>query len=288
MVAIPPRRLPSSPERVHAGRENGTGLPVLRQNPVRQRGASSSARRPGSTGKEDSARPESVAPCQLRSLRETLTRPGERRATAYPPRGAIATGCLLSDCNHWGVGAPGGTRTPGIRLRSPSALPVFSTGCRTEGRSRVRMASRGQPHRKRPSPPVRGRVPESRRGCIIGRNRQPPRGRRLRAVVPSSQPTTPADSPLRQCGLGDAPCVTSPGTPWITLGTSRTAQSPRRECEKAGSPREFGATETIRVPEAHVLAGSNREGALDCGRPYRSSGSSWSCRRPAGFSPAIR
>ena len=78
-------------------------------------------------------KPERIAPCRLRSLRETLTHRGGRGATAYPPRGGLATQRRLSDCKHWGVGAPGGTRTPGIRLRSPSALPVFSASCGTGG-----------------------------------------------------------------------------------------------------------------------------------------------------------
>ena len=116
--------------------------PVLRQNPVRQRGASSSARRPGCTGNRTLRKPERIAPCRLRSLRETLTRRGGPRATAYPPRGGLATQRRLSDCKHWGVGAPGGTRTPGIRLRSPSVPPVFSASCRTgstlEGTNRLK------------------------------------------------------------------------------------------------------------------------------------------------------
>ena len=107
--------------------------PVLRQNYIRQRGASSSARRPGCTGNRTLRKPERIAPCRLRSLRETLTRRGGRGATAYPPRGGLATQRRLSDCKHWGVGAPGGTRTPGIRLRSPSALSAFSASYRTRG-----------------------------------------------------------------------------------------------------------------------------------------------------------
>ena len=53
----------------------------------------------------------------FRPLRETPTRRGGRGATAYPPHGGLATQRWLSDGKHWGVGAPGGTRTPAIRLR---------------------------------------------------------------------------------------------------------------------------------------------------------------------------
>ena len=81
-----------------------------------QRGASSSARRPGGTGNSTVRKPEKIAPCRLRSRRETLTHRSERRATAYPPRGAVITQRWLSDGKHWGVGAPGGTRTPGTGL----------------------------------------------------------------------------------------------------------------------------------------------------------------------------
>ena len=135
--------------------------PVLRHNPVRQRGASSSARRPGGTGNSTVRKPEKIAPCRLRSRRKTLTHRSERRATAYPPRGDLATQRWLSDGKHWGVGAPGGTRTPGIRLRSPSALPVFSASCGTgdtfEGTNRFT----GQRHRQRLSPPPPGHVQSS-------------------------------------------------------------------------------------------------------------------------------
>ena len=88
--------------------------------------ASSSARRPGGTGNRTVRKPERIAPCRLRSRRETLTRRSERRATAYPPRGGLATQRRLSDGNHWGVGAPGGTRTPGIRLRRRRPWPVLA------------------------------------------------------------------------------------------------------------------------------------------------------------------
>ena len=98
--------------------------PVLRQNSVWQRGASSSARRPGCTGNRTVRKPERITPCRLRSLRETPTYGGGRGATAYPPRGGLATQRRLSDCKHWGVGAPGGTRTPGIRLRRRRPWPV--------------------------------------------------------------------------------------------------------------------------------------------------------------------
>ena len=87
--------------------------------------------------------------------------PGGRGATASPPRGGLATQRRLSDCKHWGVGAPGGTRTPGIRLRSPSAFGVFSASCRTgstiEGTNRFA----GQRHRQRLSPPPPGHVQSS-------------------------------------------------------------------------------------------------------------------------------
>ena len=68
--------------------------PVPRRNPVWQRGASSSARRPGCTGNRTVRKAGKVAPCRLRSLREALTHRGERRATAYPPRGGLATQLL--------------------------------------------------------------------------------------------------------------------------------------------------------------------------------------------------
>ena len=90
---------------------------VLRQNPVRPCGASSSARRPGCTGNRTVRKSERIAPCRLRSLREALTRRGGRGATASPRRGGLATQGWLRDCKHWGIGAPGGTRTPAIRLR---------------------------------------------------------------------------------------------------------------------------------------------------------------------------
>ncbi len=121
---------PNPEVRATTGESTGLKIPVSAPT---QRGASSSARRPGCTGNRTLREPERIAPCRLRSLRETLTRRGGRGATAYPPRGGLATQRRLSDCKHWGVGAPGGTRTPAIRLRSPSAFSVFSVSCGIEG-----------------------------------------------------------------------------------------------------------------------------------------------------------
>ena len=64
--------------------------------------------------------------CRLRSLRVTLTPRGGRGATAYPLRGGLTRTRRLSDCKHWGVGAPGRTRTsdPRLRRRRPWPVPV--------------------------------------------------------------------------------------------------------------------------------------------------------------------
>jgi hypothetical protein len=106
--------------------------PSPKPRPV-QRGASSSARRPRCTGNRTFRKPERIAPCRLRSLRDTLTRRGGCGATASSPRRGLVTQGRLSDGKHRGVGAPGGTRTPGIRLRRPPARPVFSGSCGMEG-----------------------------------------------------------------------------------------------------------------------------------------------------------
>ena len=61
---------------------------------------------------------------RLGGLLRALTRRGGRGATAYPPRGGLATQRRLSDGKHWGVGAPGGNRTPDPRLRRPLLYPT--------------------------------------------------------------------------------------------------------------------------------------------------------------------
>ena len=70
-------------------------------------------------GSRKRSRHAGFAPC-VRPLRTEAS----VRATAYPPRGDLATQRWLSDGKHWGVGAPGGTRTPGIRLRRRRPWPV--------------------------------------------------------------------------------------------------------------------------------------------------------------------
>ena len=252
--------------------------------------ASSSARRPGSTGKEDSARPESVAPCQLRSLRETLTRRGGRRATAYPPRGGLATGCRLSDCKHWGVGAPGGTRTPGIRLRSPSAFTVFSASCRTrstlEGTNRLEGsappttplssasgARTGKPARLDYRPRSSASEGSSSTYCR----------RHARGELPSR---IPAPAP---CGLRDAPCAAS--SPLFLISASpRNARAKPRAWRLPGpfpTPRTLasgahGPADTtrgglkhdlrrapVRVRSLHAEVSRLREQLLRQGAPKR-------------------
>ena len=64
-------------------RPGGNVTGVLRQNPVRPRGASSSARRPGCTGNRMLQKPERIAPCRLRSLRRAWS---NGLSTARGPR----------------------------------------------------------------------------------------------------------------------------------------------------------------------------------------------------------
>jgi hypothetical protein len=196
-------------------------------------------------------KPERIAPCRLRS-------PGGRGATAYPPRGGLATQRRLSDCKHLGVGAPGGTRTPDPRLRSPSAFALLSASGRTGSTLEGTNPLEGQRRRQGLSLPPWGHVPETRRGRTIGQDRQPPRGRPRRGVVPCSRRATPRTPRSGTCGLRDAPCAASPGTPWITLKRSRQAvlassalrrQFESREPTFAGSsrgPATLSATRCLR------------------------------------------
>ena len=226
-LLLPPRRPAPGPG-------GPRGRPVLRHNPVRQRGAWSSARRrPGCTGNRTLRKPERIAPCRLRSRRETLTYGSGRRATASPPRGGLATQRWLSDGKHWGVGAPGGTRTPGIRLRSPSTLRVFSTSCRTgstlEGTNRL----------ERSAPPTRLISSASERACreadeaglsagiislrdvldVVSSHARgkPPRG--LLALAQRRHLRAPGARDRRwfKSGAGVAECYTVPATYWVDL-----------------------------------------------------------------------
>jgi hypothetical protein len=152
----------------------------------------------------------------------------------------------------------GGLEPPPYGLEARQLFPCFPSVVGPGVRSRVRMASRDQRHRQRLSPSPRGRVPEGRRGRIIGRGRQPPRGRRQRAVVPmlaaSHARGLPAPAP---CGLRDTSCAASPHALDHAWEIEDRANTP------SAAPSEFGATETRESREP--VAGSNRGPALNCG-----------------------
>ena len=69
-------------------------------------------------GSRKGSRHAGFAPCvrPLRTEASVEQRPIHRAGPRHKRR--------LSDCKHWGVGAPGGTRTPGIRLRRRRPWPV--------------------------------------------------------------------------------------------------------------------------------------------------------------------
>ena len=111
-------------------------------------------------------------------------------------------------------------------------------------------------------------------------------GRPRRAVVPmlAASHSRGLPAPARvNSAMHHAPHrLARPGSRLRDRGPrNRHVENARRQAVFANSSRrrQFES----RKP---TFAGSNRGGALDSGRTYRSSGSSWSCRRPAGLSPA--
>ena len=91
-----PRAGPATGTRVTRARRPA----VLRQNPVRQRWASSSARWPGCTGNRTLRKSERSQHADSAPSVRPLRAEGGRGATAYPARGGLATQRRLSNCKH--------------------------------------------------------------------------------------------------------------------------------------------------------------------------------------------
>ena len=175
-----------------------------------------------------------------------LTRRGGRRATAYregAPSGGSRHKRLTKGLSRLGCWRAWGTRTPDPRLRSPSAFTVFSASCRTrstlEGTNRLEGsappttplssasgARTGKPARLDYRPRSSASEGSSSTYCR----------RHARGELPSR---IPAPAP---CGLRDAPCAASPGTPWIPLADRGPRTHPSRgathETRPASSPDE--------------------------------------------------
>ena len=223
---------------------------------------------------------------QSRVMRAASNGPFQRPLQPHrrKPRGR------LSVCHSWGIGAPGGTRTPDPRLRSPSGLSVFSASCGTEGTlegtnrlegsappttplSSASGARTGKPARLDYRPRSSASEGSSSTYCR----------RHARGELPSR---IPAPAP---CGLRDAPCAAS--SPLFLISASpRNARAKPRAWRLPGpfpTPRTLasgahGPADTtrgglkhdlrrapVRVRSLHAEVSRLREQLLRQGAPKR-------------------